>query len=357
VNGRAFDAQVVLSPPDSKLGQLLQQYVCARVTNMDSIDLGLFDFDRHNALYYFILNADEQIYMRYGGRDAESATSYLNLRSLELALEEGLKMHASGEIPETERPQPLFARDMPLLSKRTLRQGACVECHLIADFQNIQKELDGDLDRVREMYQSPDIKTIGIHLKVPSGLVVDAALGPAAEAGLRSGDTITHVNGTRVRTFGDLQYYYDKVPRDSDNVSLGILRDAEPHILDVPLPERWWLTDLEYRHWTVDPIVFFQTKPLSREQKAALSVPLDGFAGEVTERERFHDFASPPIKVGDIIYGVDEVFEDELANTPELHIKLRHRAGSRMKLHVLRGQERFLSELTTQRQNFRKYSP
>ncbi len=110
MNGRAFDAQVVLSPPDSKLGRLLQQYVCARITKMDSIDLGLFDFDRHNALYYFVINADEQIYLRYGGRDAESATSYLNLRSLELALEEGLRMHSQGDIPQLERPQSLYAQ-------------------------------------------------------------------------------------------------------------------------------------------------------------------------------------------------------------------------------------------------------
>ena len=321
---------------------------------MDSADLGLFDFDRHNALYFFVMNADEQIYMRYGGRDAESATTYLNLRSLELALEEGLRMHATGEVPQAERPLSLYAR---VLSKRTLRQGACVECHLIADFQNIQRELDGELNRVRDMYQSPDIKTIGINLKVPAGLVVDEAHGPVAEAGLQSGDTITHLNGIRVRTFGDLQYYYDKVSRDARNISLGILRDELPQTLDVLLPDRWWITDLDYRHWTVDPVVFFKTQPLSRERKEGLALSLDGFAGEVTERERFHDFASPAIKVGDIVYGVENVFEDELADTPELHIKLRHRAGSKLQLHVLRGQERFVSELTTQRQNFRKYSP
>jgi hypothetical protein len=46
-----------------------------------------------------------------------------------------------------------------------------------------------------------------------------------------------------------------------------------------------------------------------------------------------------------------------LADTPELHIKLRHRAGSKLKLHVLRDDERFISELTTERQNFRKVEP
>ncbi len=47
----------------------MSQYVRVRITDMTNIDIGLFDFDGYNALYYFIMNADEQIYMRYGGRD------------------------------------------------------------------------------------------------------------------------------------------------------------------------------------------------------------------------------------------------------------------------------------------------
>src|SRR5256886_10396643 len=58
---------------DSPLGKQLTQYVCVRVTRMDNVDIGLFDYDRNNAIYFFILNADEQIYMRYGGRDSPSA--------------------------------------------------------------------------------------------------------------------------------------------------------------------------------------------------------------------------------------------------------------------------------------------
>jgi hypothetical protein len=324
---------------------------------MDNIDIGLFDFDKHNALYYFLMNADEQIYMRYGGRDAESASSYLNLRSLELALEEGLRLHAAGELPRVERPPALYPNDIPLLRKRTALRGECVECHLIADYQNIQRELDGSLDRVRDMYRSPDIKTIGIYLNVPAGLLVQDAKGAVAEAGLRSGDRITHLNDTRVRTFGDLQYHYDKVPRDARQITLGVLRDEIPQTLNVMLPERWWVTDLDYRHWSVDPLVFFKTQPLSPDRKTELGLPVDGFAGEVTEKERFHKFSTPPIKRGDIIYGVEGVFQDELANTPELHIKLRHRAGSVVRIQVLRDAQRFVSELTTERQNFRKTEP
>jgi hypothetical protein len=324
---------------------------------MDNIDIGLFDFDRHNALYYFLMNADEQIYMRYGGRDAESASSYLNLRSLELALEEGLRLHAAGELPRVKRPPSFYPNDIPLLRKRTALRGECVECHLIADYQNIQRELDGSLDRVRDMYRSPDIKTIGIYLNVPAGLLVQDAKGAVAEAGLRAGDRITHLNDTRVRTFGDLQYHYDKVPRDARQITLGVLRNEIPQTLNVMLPERWWVTDLDYRHWSVDPLVFFKTQPLSSDRKTELGLPVDGFAGEVTEKERFHKFSTPPIKRGDIIYGVEGVFQDERANTPELHIKLRHRAGSVVRIQVLRDAQRFVSELTTERQNFRKTEP
>src|SRR5262245_26488095 len=105
----------------------MSQYVCVRITRMDGVDIGLFDYDRYNTLYFFILNADEQIYMRYGGRDADSQDSYLNLDSIELALEKGLELHKkyqAGEIAKTERPKPMFPNDFPLLVERTSARGA-----------------------------------------------------------------------------------------------------------------------------------------------------------------------------------------------------------------------------------------
>ena len=85
---------------------------------MDEVDIGLFDRDWNNAVYFFLMNADEQIYMRYGGRDSISADSYNNLNSFEAALEKGLDLHrqyARGELPRTARPKPRFPREMPLL--------------------------------------------------------------------------------------------------------------------------------------------------------------------------------------------------------------------------------------------------
>src|SRR6185436_5299304 len=107
MEGRVLDAQVVLSPKDSPLGKQLSQYVCVRVVRMDDVDVGLFDRDWNNTLYFFMLNADEQIYMRYGGRDSTSPDTYLDLSSLELALQQGVELHRqylSGAAKPVTRP-------------------------------------------------------------------------------------------------------------------------------------------------------------------------------------------------------------------------------------------------------------
>ena len=118
MEGRVFDAQVVLSPKDSPLGKVLSEYVCVRIVRMDDVDIGLFDRDWNNAIYFFVLNADEQIYMRYGGRESQSPDTYNSLDSLRIALEQGLVLHQKylrGELRKQERPKSLFAREMPLL--------------------------------------------------------------------------------------------------------------------------------------------------------------------------------------------------------------------------------------------------
>ncbi len=183
----------MLSPKNSPLGKQLSQYVCLRITRLDDVDVGLFDRDWNNTIYFFAFNADEKIYFRYGGRDSASPDTYLNLDSLELALRQGLQLHQqylAGNLKLPDRPKPLFPREIPLLVQRTFAQRQCVECHLIGDFQNIQREQDGVLDKLTHLYRSPDIKTLGIELDVPKGLVVKQASGAALAAGMKPGDRI-----------------------------------------------------------------------------------------------------------------------------------------------------------------------
>jgi hypothetical protein len=356
--GREFDAQVVLSPKDSPRGKLLDQYVCVRITRMDDVDIGLFDYDRNNTLYFFAMNADEQIYLRYGGRDSAAPDTYLDLNSLEIALRHGLDLHRAyqrGELKKTARPKPLFPREIPLLVERTFARGACVECHLIGDFQNLHREQDGALNKAVHLYRSPDIKTIGIHLDVPKGLVVKEARGAAAAAGMKAGDRITALNGVDVWTFGDFQHQYDKVDRNAERVTIRVDRQGKGEQLQVALPPRWWIYDLRFRQSTLEPRVYFESRPLTAAEKEKHGFPPNSFASQVKHVDTFAEMVkSHELKVGDIVYGVDGVETDELADTAELFIKLRKTAGDAMKLAVIRNGQRITAPLRTYRMSFRK---
>jgi serine protease Do len=348
----------VLSPKDSSLGKHLSRYVCVRIVRMDTVDIALFDRDWNNALYYFVMNADEQIYMRYGGRDSESQETYLNLDSLELALKQGLDLHRryeKGELKKTDRPAPHFPRENPLLVERTIARNQCVECHLIGDFQNMQREQNGTLDKLTQLFRSPDIKTLGIQLDIPKGLVVKETQGAVQAAGMKPADRITALNGTPVWTFGDLQYSYDKVNRKSDRITLTVDRGGASVTLAVALPLRWWLTDLRFRQSSVEPRTYFEDRPLTEAEKRSNGLKLDGFASEV---KFVADFAktmkSHELRVGDIIVGVDGVERDEIANTVNLYITLHKTPGDSLTLDILRDGRRMKSQLQTYRMSFRK---
>jgi len=325
---------------------------------MDSVDIGLFEYDRNNAVYFFMLNADEQIYLRYGGRDSQSADTYLNLSSLELAAKQGLELHRQyeqGSLKKVERPKPLFPREIPLLVERTFARNQCVECHLIGDFQNLQREQEGKLDKLPNLYRSPDIKTLGIFLDVPKGLLVKEVRGPAEAAAMKPGDRIAKLNGTPVWSFGDLQYYYDKVNRTAEKVQIAVDRGGESTDLTISLPQRWWWTDLRFRQSSVDPRLDFEDRPLTEAEKVRLGLKPDGFASQVKYVAEFAKIRKThELKIGDVVAAVDGVDTDQWANTAELFLKLHTKAGESAMLDVIREGQRIKMPIHTHVLSFRK---
>lgn len=324
---------------------------------MRGIDIGLFDYDRHNPLYYFLMNADEHIYMRYGGRDATRPDAYLDLASLEIALQLGLQQHElyrQGKLETQERPAPFFTREIPRLMEHTLR-GRCVECHLIADFRTQQLESEGRLNKLKDMYVSPDIRTLGIKLDIPRGLVVKEVAGVARQAGMEPNDLIVDIEGTPVLTFGDLQYYYDKVPREAKQVRISVNGGGERRNLTLDLPKEWWWTDLYHRYLSVEPQLYFSSKPLSREEKAKRSLEIAGFACEVTH---VYDYPSSGLVngllPGDIIFSIEGKEADQVTGNCEIYIKLNTTAGDYFEVELLRSSERKELRLWSARQSFRK---
>lgn len=336
----------------------MQQYVCVRIVRMDQVDIGLFEHDRYNTLYFYVLNADEQIYLRYGGRDAESQDTYLNLESLEIALRKGLELHTKyqrGELAKTARPKARFPNEIPLLVERTFAQNQCVECHLIGDFDLQQREEAGTLVKAAEMFRPADVRTIGIHLDIPKGLVVAEAKGAVAAAGMRAGDVITALNGRTVHTFADLQHALDKAERHAQQVGLTVERGGRGVELKVLLPERWWFTDIRYKQLTVDPRVYFEAEPLTAQEKTALGAAVDGFASRVKYVSKTAEMLKAhELRVGDVITAVDGVGRDGVAHTADFYIRLRRKAGEAMTLDVVRDGKAMKMPLQTYRMSFRK---
>jgi hypothetical protein len=336
----------------------MQQYVLVRITRMDDVDLGLFEHDRHNTLYFYVLNADEQIYLRYGGRDSRGPDTYLSLDSIELALRKGLDLHKQyqeGKLAAKPRPPSWFARELPLLVERTFAKNNCVECHLIGDFQNQHREIDGKLDKRVHLFRSPDIRTIGIELDVPKGLVVKEATGAAAQAGMKAGDLLAAVNGTNVYTFADFQHAYDQVSRDASSVRIAVERDGVRQDLNVSLPPRWWFYDTRYRQSSVEPRTYFEDRPLTAAEKTKLGLKPEGFASMVTRVDMLAEvIKNHTLRVGDVIASVNGVSANADAHTAELYVKLNAKAGESVKLAVLRNGKPLPMDLKTLRMSFRK---
>lgn len=336
----------------------MSQYILVRITSMTYVDIGLFDYDRHNALYYFIMNADEQIYMRYGGRDATSPTAYLDLNSIQLALELGLQKHAlykQGKIGKQIRPETLFPKDIPLLKQKVINRRRCVECHLIADYQTQELENAGKLNKIKDMYVSPDIRTIGINLDIPKGLQVESVNGAAKDSGMLAGDLITEINSTPVLTFGDFQHFYNKVSRDADQIIINVNRKGTNKKLTVALPPEWWVTNLEHRYWTIDPVLMIETENLSPEEKKKYGLRPEGFAGKVLaikpEMQRYplHD-----LKRNDIIYSVEGVESDPRTKSFKTYIKLALRSGTDFKVKLIRNGKQMELMIASGRFSYRK---
>jgi C-terminal processing protease CtpA/Prc len=125
--------------------------------------------------------------------------------------------------------------------------------------------------------------------------------------------------------------------------------------LTIHLPARWWWTDIRFRQMTIDPRVYFDSRPLTDREKQEHSLEGGGFASMVTHVDTFAQMMkSHSLRVGDIIVGVDGVQRDPLANTAELFIKLRKTAGDTVTLEVIREGKRMQMPLQTFQMSFRK---
>ena len=86
-----FDEQVVRL--DREIADLAREFILVRLVNMRGVNLNVFDFDYDLTWAAFLMNAEEKIYGRFGGRDPDSPDRYLTLAGLKYALRAALAAH------------------------------------------------------------------------------------------------------------------------------------------------------------------------------------------------------------------------------------------------------------------------
>jgi hypothetical protein len=314
---------------------------------MRHVDLDLFDFDYDLTWMAFFLSAEEKVYGRFGGRDAESPDSRVALVALRRALEAALAAYRR-DGPGTPRPAEREQNTVDRLAgTKRLPEKACVHCHQVYDFRREELQKAGKWRR-ENVWVYPQPENIGLTLDLDGGhLIAKVADGSAASRlGLRAGDRVTRVGDVPAVSFADVQYGLHRAPV-SGEIAVAWLRDGREQTGRLPLADGWRKTDISWR-WSLrglDPQPWVQGGDLTAAEKKALRL------GEKRLAFRQGPYVSDParhagIRQDDVILGVDGKELEMTARQFGAFIRLNFKVGDRVTYNLLRDGKRLDVPLT-----------
>lgn len=239
---KEFDEQVVRL---EEIEEMADEFVRVRLARIEDVDLRLFEFDLDLTFMVFFLNADEQIYGRFGGRDPGDADRRQSLVGLRFAMEAALDAHRSGSVSPALQERGRW-KDLRKLRANTVGAG-CVHCHEAKEILYADLKATGQWSQdLAWRYPLPD--NLGLVLEVDRPNVVGRVDpgSPAADLGIQLGDVVEELGGLPVHSFGDAQFALDRAPKTG---SLPIVwKRGEKRLAGkVSLPEGWRKTDISWR--------------------------------------------------------------------------------------------------------------
>ncbi len=310
-----------------------------RLTRIDEEDLNLFEFDYDLTFMVFFLNADEKVYGRYGGRDAESPDRRQSLAGLRYTMQSVLDVHNREDkvfAPKTQ-DTPRYLRDM----QNTGRRGRCLHCHQVKEVLNRDLERTGKWSR-DSVWRYPLPENLGFDLEVDRGNVVRLVKEktPASAVGLAAGDVVRQLNGVPVHSQGDAQYALDRAPT-TGSIAL-TWQHGDKLVTDkLALPEGWRKSDITWRPsmQRLVPSARLYGTDLTAQEKQALGL---------SERQlAFRQRDSVPaqareagVRAGDIIVGVDAAVLETDVDGFLRFVQRQYLVGDRVTLHVVRDGKR-----------------
>jgi membrane-associated protease RseP (regulator of RpoE activity) len=313
------------------------RFVRVRLVRVTGVDLRLFEFDHDLTWYAFLLNADETVYGRYGGRDATGAEARLSLKGLRYAMGQALEAHKTPPAPRPRAGSPVRAEDFP----GARRHRGCVHCHDVNEFRRAERVAAGTWDR-NEIWVYPLPENVGVTLDVDVGNRVKAvrAGSPADRAGLKAGDLVKALNGQPVASFADATYALHRAPARG-SIAVTSVGGGRERSGSLEVADGWRKTDLTWRPSMLDllPSPPFVGEELTAAEKKTLGLA----AGRAAFRQGdpvHSSLAAAGIRKGDVIVGFDGAAVDGAKADLIGYARRNYLVGDRVTVNVLRDGKR-----------------
>ena len=335
---------------DPEIQALRARFVSVRKTELNDMDLARFEFDLDTTWTAFFLDADRNIYSRYGGRDETTSDGRQTKASLMQTMREVLDLHEQRKsagrllVPDSDvHPAPLekfTPQDIPLLRDN---HSGCVHCHQVREYRLLQSFHDGAFRR-DDLFPFPLPENIGLKLDRAHGHRVSEVVEKSAAAveGLRPGDTIVRVDDVPVHSEGDVRWALHRAKADQPLAI--VARRESPSgnsstvTTELRLSMNWKQTDLGWRKSlrSVPLPLGFIGYAMGREERMAAGLKPDSLAIKVASIRGSGLATNLDLKKGDVIIDLAGQRGQRTLEQFQSDLLRRFAPGDKVELRVLR---------------------
>lgn len=330
------------------MAKLAKQFVCVRLQSMNGQNIGLFQFEYDLTFMGFFMDANDQFYARYGGREDNHAESHLSKESLVRTMQAVLALHKDGKVQtsryEPKNPMARTPEDLPGMVKMFDRRkpgNRCIHCHDVK-VANLADRRERGVFSKELIYTNPTPSRLGIVLdRDDQQLIAELkADSIAARAGLQTGDRIANVDGQRIRTLGDFARVLELTPHEA---ALPVAYHRGDQMLKTTLkisgnwresPDPSWRSST---HWA-GPNAGFWGMPLTADEKKVIGIPADRLALRINF---FFNNHPTPAKAGlqmkDVVIELDGMRKEMTPRQLHAYLQMHHEFGDKVPMTIRRG--------------------
>jgi hypothetical protein len=359
-----FDDDVARRDPIIR--DLLDQFVCVRIVQANTIDLTRFQHDFDQSFAAYLMHPDLTIYGRYGTRSERPEVEDISLEGLREAMEAALRMHRDYEVvkaslkaKQVQSSRYKTPRDYPSLAGKygvvlnyegKVAQ-SCMHCHQIREAERRVYRAAGAPIPDKVLFPYPDPQVLGLKMDPKEKTKVEQVTpgSLADQAGLKAGDEIETLADQPLLSIADLQWVLHNA-QPIDRLPAQVRRGDKTLEIILDLPEGWRRGNISWRAttWDLRRMGFggMVLRDLTDEQREEAKIPQDSMALKVTHVGQYGEHAvakKAGFQPGDIVTSYDH-HKERMSESEVLAYALQEKQpGDEVVVTVLRkGEEKIL---------------